>query len=148
MNRTARHALLALLAPALLGACARQASPSSIERPAHTAARHAADGTMAMDMPMPPSKQQSTAEFVYANHAMHEGMAIEYSGNPDQDFLRGMIPHHQGAIDMARIELKYGKDPRVRELAQRIVDAQEQEIAMMHSWLQARPAVAPSPGNK
>ena len=48
---------------------------------------------------------------------MHADMSIDYTGDPDKDFIRGMIPHHQGAIDMAKVVLKYGKDPKVKELA-------------------------------
>lgn len=70
---------------------------------------------------------------------MHHDMDIPYSGNPDRDFVAGMIPHHQGAIDMARIELRFGRDPQLRRLAQDIVRAQEKEIAFMHQW-QARHA--------
>jgi uncharacterized protein (DUF305 family) len=70
-----------------------------------------------------------------ANAKMHQDMDIEYSGDPDTDFLRGMIPHHQGAVEMARIVLEHGKDPEVRKLAEAIIAAQEGEIAFMQDWL-------------
>ena len=85
----------------------------------------------------------STEAFEHVNHRMHEGMAIEFTGNADIDFLRGMIPHHQGAIDMARVELEHGTDPEVRELAEQIIAAQQQEIATMQRWLEQREANAP-----
>jgi uncharacterized protein (DUF305 family) len=67
---------------------------------------------------------------------MHMAMtAIERSGNDDVDFVRLMIPHHQAAVDMARIQLVYGKDPQMRVLAQKIITDQESEIALMHGWL-------------
>jgi len=58
--------------------------------------------------------------------------------DPDTAFVRGMIPHHQGAIDMAKIQLKYGKAPELRKLAQDIIDAQEKEIAFMKEWLKKK----------
>jgi uncharacterized protein (DUF305 family) len=70
-----------------------------------------------------------------ANARMHDAMAISYSGNADIDFARGMIPHHRGAIDMAKVVLKYGKDPEIRKLAEEILAAQEKEIAWMEGWL-------------
>ncbi len=56
-------------------------------------------------------------QYTKANQKMHADMSIDYTGDPDKDFIRGMIPHHQGAIDMAKVVLKYGKDPKVKELA-------------------------------
>jgi uncharacterized protein (DUF305 family) len=87
-----------------------------------------------------PSENASPAiaAFEGANAKMHKDMAITYTGDADADFLRGMIPHHQGAVDMAKIVLAHGKDPAVRKLAEEIIAAQEQEIAMMKAWLAAR----------
>lgn len=68
---------------------------------------------------------------------MHESMmATVPSGDADVDFVRGMIPHHQGAIDMAKTVLAHGKDPSIRALAEGIVKAQESEIQMMNKWLE------------
>jgi uncharacterized protein (DUF305 family) len=87
-----------------------------------------------------PSENASPAiaAFEEANAKMHKDMAITYTGDADADFLRGMIPHHQGAVDMAKIVLAHGKDPAVRKLAEEIIAAQEKEIAMMKAWLAAR----------
>ncbi len=77
----------------------------------------------------------STLGFMEANAAMHDNMAIEFSGNADVDFVRGMIPHHQGAVAMAKIVLEHGKDPEVRKLAEGVIAAQEAEITWMQDWL-------------
>jgi len=73
------------------------------------------------------------------NARMHVGMEIVRSGNVDRDFVRMMIPHHQGAIDMARVLLKYGQDERLKRLAQSIIVEQGQEITYMRTLLDAPP---------
>ena len=77
----------------------------------------------------------STKAYEAANAKMHKDMAIRYSGDADADLIRGMIPHHQGAIDMARTVLAHGKDPEIRKLAENVVRDQEKEVAMMKDWL-------------
>jgi uncharacterized protein (DUF305 family) len=67
-------------------------------------------------------------------------MAAPQTGNADQDFVAMMIPHHQGAIDMAKAELATGRDPEMRKLAEDIVRAQESEIAQMRAWQQTHSA--------
>jgi len=72
---------------------------------------------------------------------MHMAMAaIVQSGNTDADFVRLMVPHHQGAIDMAKVQLLHGKDPQVRRLAQEIITDQQLEIELMRRWLKAHVA--------
>jgi uncharacterized protein (DUF305 family) len=71
---------------------------------------------------------------------MHDNMVMAPSGNTDRDFARMMIAHHQGAIDMALVQLKYGRDERLRRLAQSIIVEQGQEIAYMRSLLDATTA--------
>ncbi len=79
-----------------------------------------------------------SAALAEANAKMHTDMAVRPSGNVDVDFIRGMIPHHQGAIDMAKAELEHGTDPEARKLAEGIIKAQEAEIAWMQEWLKKR----------
>ena len=90
---------------------------------------------MTMDMPATDTASPSTPAYQAAMDTMMTDMMIPYSGNPDVDFIRGMIPHHQGAVDNARIVLQYGKDPEVLKFAQNVIDAQEAEIKWMTEWL-------------
>jgi uncharacterized protein (DUF305 family) len=67
---------------------------------------------------------------------MHVAMAtVTESNNSDVDFVRLMLPHHQAAIDMAKTQLMYGKDPQMRRLAQEIITDQQSEIELMNLWL-------------
>lgn len=71
-----------------------------------------------------------------AMERMHSAMAsVGRSGDSDIDFVRLMLPHHQAAIDMARTQLLYGKDPQMRRLAQEIIADQQSEIELMQLWL-------------
>lgn len=79
----------------------------------------------------------ATTAYKAANAKMHKDMDIAFTGDADADFVRGMIPHHQGAIDMARVMLAHGKDPALKKLATSIIADQEKEIAMMREWLKA-----------
>jgi uncharacterized protein (DUF305 family) len=80
----------------------------------------------------------ATKAFKAANDKMHKEMDIAFSGDADVDFIKGMIPHHQGAIDMAKVVLAHGKDAETRKLATEIIAAQEKEIAFMRDWLKKK----------
>jgi uncharacterized protein (DUF305 family) len=82
---------------------------------------------------------EASKAFAEVNMKMHKDMTMAFTGNPDVDFAQGMIPHHQGAIDMAKVVLKYGKDPEMKKLAEEIVKAQDTEIAFMKAWLAKQP---------
>ncbi len=81
------------------------------------------------------------SQMMQAMERMNSGMAAARpTGDPDRDFAAMMIPHHQGAIDMAKVELIYGRDPILRRLAQGIIVEQQQEIELMQRSLKERPA--------
>ena len=71
-----------------------------------------------------------------AMEKMHAAMAaVEPSVSSDVNFVRLMLPHHEAAIEMAKTQLLYGKDPQMRRLAQEIITDQQSEIQLMQLWL-------------
>ena len=91
---------------------------------------------------LPSSQKEHNAgtagpEIEEAMEKMHARMAsIKPSRDSDADFVKLMLPHHQAALDMAKSELTYGKDPQMRRLAQEIVTDQQSEIELMQLWLE------------
>lgn len=77
----------------------------------------------------------STAAYEAVLTKMHDDQQIGFTGDADSDFARHMILHHQGAIDMAQVELQYGRDPTLREMAEKIIADQQREIDMFRKWL-------------
>lgn len=64
--------------------------------------------------------------------------APEFMGDPDLDFVRNMIVHHQGGVAMAKVELQHGKDAKARQFAEQIIAAQQKEISELQAWLKAK----------
>lgn len=127
---TSLRALPAVAAAALLAVIATIGAHAQSHGGHAGHAGHAGNDVAATD-----AASDSTRAFQSVNAKMHTGMDIKFTGNADVDFVRGMIPHHQGAIDMAEVVLKHGKDPEVRKLAQAIIREQKKEIAWMNAWL-------------
>ena len=90
-----------------------------------------------MNMPMSTGSAMQQ-ELMQGMNQMHQDMmAAAQCKDPDVAFAAGMLPHHIGAVKMAEVELKYGKDPEMRKLAEDIINAQQAEIEQMQKWLKA-----------
>lgn len=86
------------------------------------------------------------SELMRSMDRMHTSMAsVQPSGDSDVDFVKLMLPHHQAAIDMAKAQLMYGRDPQMRRLAQEIITDQESEIQLMQLWLKRHDANSQDP---
>ena len=126
-----------LLAGLLAGAVLAQGSGAGSGSGSGEGARGSGSGSGAAAA-TPAEMSPSSKAYTAANEKMHKTMAITMTGNADIDFVNGMIPHHQGAVEMAKIVLEHGKDAEVRKLAQDVIKAQETEIAWMTEWLKKR----------
>src|ERR1700712_3117059 len=85
-----------------------------------------------------PKDDASTSEFKVADTAMMKDMDVPYTGDPEVDFYAHMIPHHKGAVAMAKVALKYAKDPAAKAMAQKIIADQTTDISDMEAWLKRR----------
>ena len=90
-----------------------------------------------MNMPMSTDSAMQQELMQGMNQMNQDMMAAEQYKDPDVAFAAGMLPHHIGAVKMAEVELKYGKDPEMRKLAEDIINAQQAEIEQMQKWLKA-----------
>ncbi|WP_337829665.1 CopM family metallochaperone [Pseudonocardia sp. TMWB2A] len=138
MDRKFKPAFIALAATLALSACqSGEKSPNEAgggQKGVNAANPH--DGhTMKAGAELPAEASDATKAYSAAMDKMHKRMAIAYTNDADRDFMAGMIPHHDGAIEMARIALKHGKDPEVRKLAEDVIATQEAEIKQMQAWL-------------
>ena len=104
-------------------------------------------GSALAQMPMGPAAPGADTAATAANKAamqrMMTAMDVPATGDADRDFVTGMLPHHQGAIDMAHVELRHGHDPALRKLARAIVASQAKEQKFMRRWLAQHPVPQP-----
>ena len=102
-------------------------------------AQRAMQGMQMNNPPAAAANAPSTAGYRSAMESMMKNMETPYTGDADHDFVTGMLPHHQGAVDMAKVELQYGRDPALKKLARDIIASQTKEQAFMRAWLARHP---------
>lgn len=131
MPQPLRPSVALLVAALLLPDAARAADASS-------------PGGMAMGPPGTPPQSPADQAMMQGMMQMRQSMeAAPITGDPDRDFVAMMVPHHRGAVSMAEVELRYGKDPGLRQLARAIIAAQDREIAQMDDWAATHPSAQP-----
>lgn len=127
-----RFVITGLLALAL-AACGNAPAATGDEAEDHSAMDHAAHTDSSEVAAMSPAQQAYAA----VNERMHAGMA-DIPADADVAFMQGMLAHHRGAVEMSQVALDHGKDEQARDLAERIIAAQQAEIDEMEAWLAAR----------
>ncbi|HKH95357.1 MAG TPA: DUF305 domain-containing protein, partial [Beijerinckiaceae bacterium] len=143
VHRRLRPVASTLLAGILLVATGA-ATPGMAQHRGHHQGHHQGHaGHVAAKPQRTTADTPATAEFKAAHGAMMRNMAVPYTGDPDADFRIQMIPHHQGAIDMAYVAMRHAKDPWTRQLAEGVIVEQQREIAEMQAWLRRRGFAAP-----
>lgn len=120
-----------------LGGAGQAAEPDGTEAAAEHGGMAGHDGAAAV-AERPPTGPADAA-YQAAMTRMHLDMTIDSTGDPDVDFARAMIPHHQGAVDMAKVVLAHGKDAEIRKLAEAVIGTQEREITQLNEWLAKQP---------
>ena len=95
------------------------------------------DKVMHGGMVMQPEGDQGPASLAFNGIAarMHKDMDLTYTGRTDVDFVKNMIPHQQAAIDMAKVEVAFGKDPEIRKMAEDLIKTRQAEVASLQQWL-------------
>ena len=126
-----------LIAPAILLLAACGADTDTADKPA--AVDHSTMDHSGHDMGGGAKLELTEVQAAYkaVNDKMHAGMA-DIPADADVAFMQGMLAHHQGAVEMSEVALKYAKDEQARDLAARVIAAQKAEIAEMQAWLKAR----------
>lgn len=127
---------MTLIAALVAAATAAIAAPQGHH---HASAAQHGHGSPAPETP-------ATRAFEAAHARMMRNMTVPYTGDPDVDFRLQMIPHHQGAIDMAQVAMQHATDPWTRQLAEAVIVEQQREIAEMRAWLERRGVAAPAAG--
>lgn len=131
---------------------APEAAPPEADSETDTSAAdpHAGHDMGATDVAAEAEETEMLKDYKKSMTRMHDEMMIGMNYNdPDTAFAKGMLGHHRGAVDMAKIELKYGTDPTMRQLAEDIIATQQSEIAIMNKWLASHPDSAkPKPNTQ
>lgn len=123
----------------LIAALALAATPALAQHAGHDMAP--VKGAEIRGVPTGPATPNAAAaqrELAAINARMHSAMNVKVTGNLDADFVRSMIPHHQGAIEAAEVALRNSNDERIRTLARGITVSQRRELQFMRAWLKEK----------